>query len=555
MLPAIAERAAPAELVRAWRRAGQLSDQSLGGLPTLAAAQWPRRPAIVDVTDGGQTLAYAQLLSEIRRLAGFLRGRGVRAGDVILIQAPNCWEVSVAWWTGWHLGCVVVPVVDIYRSHELRQIARAVRPEVLVSVTTFRDHDHAATLDQVVDELGIAPRVRLAIRGQAAGWTEFHEALAAPDGPAGDAGPADPGAAALVLFTSGTTAEAKGVVHSSRSIIAEGRQMQHAFGIDWRDRCYMSLPLSHVTGLDLGVIVPMLTGSSVILARMARLGDASAELLRHRATWTSGPPSQVPDIAACHRASNATELPLRIFATGGTTVHRAQLEHGEELGFHAMRCYGMTELPTVTMPSGADDAEIRLATDGPIAAGCACEAVDPATRRPLPPGEEGELRVRGPERMLAYVDPDSTRRQLDDQGWFYSGDLGVVDDGRYVRVTGRLKDIINRGGEKFSAREIEEVILRHRDVAEVAVVAAPDRRFGEVPAAFLVAAPGSAPVPDDRLVSLLVEQGVARQKTPTHWRWVDQLPMTASGKVKKYELAAGLDPIELESGPRAGGRP
>jgi acyl-CoA synthetase len=294
--------------------------------------------------------------------------------------------------------------------------------------------------------------------------------------------------------------------------------------------------------LDLGIIVPGLTGSCVILSRMSGLPQAAAELVEHDATWTSGPPAEIPAIVEAHRsAGRERDATLRIFATGGTTVRRALIEQGEPLGIHALRSYGMTECPSVSMPSESDTADQRLSTDGRIAPGCECEAVDPASREPLPRGEEGELRVRGPERMLGYLDAQQSREQLDRDGWFYSGDLGVVDDDDCVLITGRIKDIINRGGEKFSAREIEDVLIRHRGIADVAVVPAADGRFGEVPAAFIVAHSGEDPPSEEELGAYLTQQGVARQKTPVHWRWVDALPTTPSGKVKKYQLRQALD--------------
>ena len=201
----------------------------------------------------------------------------------------------------------------------------------------------------------------------------------------------------------------------------------------------------------------------------------------------------------------------------------------------------MTELPTVTAPTPNDTAHQRLATDGRLAPGVECEAVDPETREAFPLGREGELRVRGPERMLGYLDEEQSRVAIDDDGWFYTGDLGRVDAQGCVTVTGRIKDIINRGGEKFSAREIEDLLVAHPAIAAAAVVARPDRRYGEVPAAFLVAEPGAAAPSAKDLAALLSEHGVARQKFPVEWHWLDELPLTSSNKVKKFELVTRFE--------------
>jgi acyl-CoA synthetase len=211
------------------------------------------------------------------------------------------------------------------------------------------------------------------------------------------------------------------------------------------------------------------------------------------------------------------------------------MQRSEDQGIPAARVYGMTELPTVTVMNRAYPFDMRAETDGAVAPGVEVQVVDDQFR-PLPTGSEGELLVRGPERMLGYLDPVANRAALDDAGWFRTGDVGVLDGAGIVTITGRLKDVINRGGEKFSARDIEDLLLAHPAVRQAAVVAGPDARFGEVPVAFVVLDGAEASVGD--LAGHLQAAGLARQKTPVAWHFVDSLPMTPSGKVKKFELVA-----------------
>jgi acyl-CoA synthetase len=201
------------------------------------------------------------------------------------------------------------------------------------------------------------------------------------------------------------------------------------------------------------------------------------------------------------------------------------------------RAYGMTECPTVSASSIFDAAEVRLVTDGRILPGCEVRVTAP-DGRDVAAGEVGEFLVRGPQRALGYVDRAHTAESFDDDGWLRTGDLGTVDGGGYLTVTGRTKDIINRGGEKLSAREIEEAIGRHPGVREVAVVAAPHPRLGEEPAAFVIMA--GHHTDEQELIAFLRAQGVAAHKVPRRWLQVDQLPRTPSGKVKKYELVDRL---------------
>jgi acyl-CoA synthetase len=210
------------------------------------------------------------------------------------------------------------------------------------------------------------------------------------------------------------------------------------------------------------------------------------------------------------------------------------MERSEEQGIPAARVYGMTELPTVTVMNRAYPFDLRAQTDGAVAPGVEVHVVDDQSH-PLPTGSAGEILVRGPERMLGYLDEAANRTALDDAGWFRTGDVGVLDDAGFVTITGRLKDVINRGGEKFSARDIEDVLAAHPAVRQAAVVAGPDARFGEVPIAFVVLDGATRPSAEELVVHLRAT-GVARQKTPVAWHFVDSLPMTPSGKVKKFEL-------------------
>jgi acyl-CoA synthetase (AMP-forming)/AMP-acid ligase II len=201
-----------------------------------------------------------------------------------------------------------------------------------------------------------------------------------------------------------------------------------------------------------------------------------------------------------------------------------------------MRCYGMTETAGVCAAAPASaDVERRSQWDGQVLAGMEIQAVAP-DRAPLPPGTEGELRIRGPQLLTAYTDPERTREQLDGEGWFYPGDIGVVDEQGWVRMSGRLKDIINRGGEKFSALDIESAIAAHPDVAAVAVTAIPDERLGEAVGAWIVLASGAEWHGPERIIEHLEAARLARQKIPVQWTVVPSLPTTASGKIQKNKL-------------------
>ena len=543
MSPPFPVRPVPDALVSDYRRWGLTTDEPMGALLERAAGRMGMHEAIVDCS-GAQprSLTYAVAADKVRRLATHLRRAGVGEGDLVLVQAPNSAEVVLACWAAWQVGAVVNPVVDIYREHELRHIVGQAQPDAVVTVAEHRGFRHAEAFDALLDEAGRKVKARVVLGGEVGGWTGW-DAAVANDGAAGEAARVHPDEPALLLFTSGTTSLPKGAVHTSRSLVAETYQMANGWSFGWMDRMHLPLPVAHITGVLFALTVPLSRAGTAVVSRMVSVEQAVEEIVEHGITTTAGAPHMIPKLAEAYAAAGVDQIPLKVLASGGTTVPRVLIEQGEAMGIRPCRIYGMTELPTVTMPCPADTSAQRLDTDGRLAPGVECEAVDPETRRALSAGEEGELRVRGPELMVGYLVAEQTASQIDDDGWFYTGDLGVVDvvDGDpCVSVTGRIKDIINRGGEKFSARDIEDILVGHPSVGAAAVVAAPDRRYGEVPAAFVVGQPGGGEPDTDALVTYLTEQGAARQKTPVHWRWVEQLPVNASGKVKKFELAAVL---------------
>jgi acyl-CoA synthetase (AMP-forming)/AMP-acid ligase II len=522
----------PQQLRETYRRFGYVTDQTISALPGRAARQWPARPALVQ---GDQRLTYQELLGLVERAAGWLAGAGAGPGDVVCWQTPNWWEAHVLGLAIWHLGAVSCPVVPFYREHELRQIVAQVQPAVVITAGEHRGFPHAEAFDELLADAGLGDTARVIVRGSRIRWTPFEEVLSArPLRYGGTVAAEEP---CLVLFTSGTTSAAKGAVHSSQTLLAETRQLADAWGLGWEDASYMAAPLQHITGVLNAMTIPLLTGACAIIADRWLPEQAAGDIAAHRATWTAGATVFLQELTEAAR-DGGIRLPLRMFACGGASVPRAVMERSEEQGIPAARVYGLTELPTVTVMNRSCSFDARAGTDGAIAPGVEVRVADRDT--PLPPGSEGELLVRGPERMVGYLDPASSHNAIDSDGWLRTGDVGFVDGDGCVTITGRLKDIVNRGGEKFSARDIEDLLLRHPAVRQAAVVAGPDARFGEVPVAFVVLRPAMR-VSADELARHLQAAGLARQKTPAAWYFPAMLPMTPSGKVKKFELvrAAG----------------
>jgi acyl-CoA synthetase (AMP-forming)/AMP-acid ligase II len=520
--------AVAADRLAEYRRFGYVSDLTISTSVARAARQWGARPAVVE---GDHQLTYQELLELVERAAGWLAGAGVGPGNVVCWQTPNWWEAHVLGLAVWHAGAISCPIAPFYREHELRQVIEQVRPAAVVTAETFRGFAHAEAFDDLLAGAGLGHLARVVLRGTRPGWSSFDVVTHGSRQEAATIGADEP---CLVLFTSGTTAGAKAAVHSSRSLLAETRQLADAWGLSWEDVAYMAAPLQHITGVLNAMTIPLLVGASAVLAERWDPDVAVADIMRHRVTYSAGATVFLQELTEAARAAGV-HLPLRNFACGGATVPRAVMERSEEQGIPASRVYGMTELPTVTVMNRAHPFDLRAETDGAIAPGVQVRVVG-ADGEPLVPGSPGELLVRGPEQMLGYLDAAANRAALDEVGWFSTGDVGIVDGAGFVTITGRVKDVINRGGEKFSARDIEDLLLTHPAVRHAAVVPGPDARFGEVPVAFVVFDQlGQASVED--LSGHLHASGLARQKTPVAWHFVDALPMTPSGKVKKFELA------------------
>jgi acyl-CoA synthetase (AMP-forming)/AMP-acid ligase II len=523
----------PGDLEAGYRASGFHTDVVVPQLLRRNVFEFGRATAVIDDT---QEVSWAELADAATRLAAVLAAHEIGPGAVVVWQLPNWWEALAVAHAIWMAGAISVPVVPIYREHELATIMQAVQPECVIGPPAFRGHDHVEMLEEAARAAGVTPTVRIVVRGDATGWVSWDDTQR---GAPAATSPIDPDAPAIVGFTSGTTSGAKGAVVSTRAMLTVPTRHARAVPYTFRDRGYMPAPVSHITGLLMAVLLPIVSGCSVLLAERWDAAKAVDDIVRHRVTYSGGAAVFIQELVDAVDAAGLPALPLACgYNCGGSAIPFELVQRCEELGMKPRRAYGMTECPTVSASMGDDGPEVRLGTDGRILPGVDVRVVD-ADGSDVVPGAVGEFLVRGPQRALGYLDPEHTCDGFDADGWFHSGDLGFVDAEHCITVTGRTKDIINRGGEKLSAQEIEALLCRHPEIAAAAVVAAPHPRLGEEPAAFVIRRPG-ARGSDDALREFLQAEGVAPQKIPRIVVTVDDLPRTASGKVKKYELVERL---------------
>ncbi|WP_018335460.1 AMP-binding protein [Actinomycetospora chiangmaiensis] len=514
------------DAVARWRASGHWPNRLLDSWLDDAAAAHPARRAVVE---GRTRLTYAALADRVARTTAGLRGLGVGRGDVVSLQLPNWWEALVVHLAVLRLGAVSNPLMPILREREMRFALRTARSKVLVVPGVFRGFDHAAlgrTLREELDDLAHL----VVVRGD--GELRF-DALDGDD-PAAAPGrePTDP---AVLLYTSGTESDPKGAVHCHETLAAEDASMIAHLGLTADDVVWMPSPVAHVTGVLYGFHLATMLATTVVYQDVWDPGAALALVERERCSVTVAATPFLHGIVH-HPDRDAHDLSsLRVFACGGADVPPGLvLDATAALDCLVVRVYGSTEIPTATAGHASDPPAQRAGTDGRPVGAAELRVVD-ETGTDLPSGTAGMLLARGPEMFAGYLGRPSPF----EDGWFPTGDLGSLDDDGFLTVTGRSKDIILRGGENLSAKEIEDLLYTHPDVADVVVVAVPDPVMTERACAVVVPRPG-AEVTLASLGAFLLGQGVARQKCPERLEIVAELPRTPTGKVQKFKVRSAL---------------
>jgi acyl-CoA synthetase (AMP-forming)/AMP-acid ligase II len=522
--------AIPAHL-RRYAGTGVWSDQTIG---TLARTRADRDPDRVIYLGEPTSPTYASLLADGEALARALLDLGLVPGDCIAFQVPNWVEAAVINLAAGLAGLVVSPIVPIYRDAEAGWMLRDSRTRVMFVADVYRNYDFAAMVDRLrpgLPDLVHVAHVRPVDRPDGLGALLVAGRFSRRTLPV-----VDPDAVKLRLYTSGTTGMPKAVLHSHNTLnrVAQVSAEQAGSGSD--DITLMPSPVTHISGYSGALERPFVIGARVVLMERWDAAQAVALIDRHGVTSTVAATPFLKEL--CDQAHLAgRRLPtFRRFACGGAAVP-ADLVLAANAALAqpcAGRVYGSSEVPLVTHAfDPVTQGEAAAHTDGRLVdyevqivdeAGALCAI-----------GQEGEILARGPSMFLGYADPAQTEQALTADGFFRTGDLGTLDANGAICITGRKKDLIIRGGENISAKEIEDVLLRHPAIADAAVVAMPHPRLGEGICAFLVRRGTQRPDPDE-IGAFVLGEGLARQKCPERIVWIDALPQTASGKVRKDVL-------------------
>lgn len=482
-------------------------------------------PGRILIIDGAVRLDAHTLNEQARALAKVLSSR-FEPGSVISFMLPNWHEAAIIYLATTLAGMVAHPVLPSLREHDLCYMLDDVGSRMIFIPEMFRGHHCADMLTTVGQQLATPPEV-VVVRGDPGPHQDFQALFS--NIPDSQLTPPDPDAVRMIMYTSGTTGSPKGVMHSHNSIHALIRQLGEHWHIEPGDKFLVASPISHIGGSIYAFECPLLLGTSVVLMEQWEPDQAVAHLRKQHCTHFAGATPFLTQMLEAARRAN-TRLPyLKVFICGGASVPPSLIREAADYFKKAIvtRVYGSTEVPVTTVGvTDPNDVEHAAETDG--RPGIASVRL-----------AQGEVLARGPQMLVGYVHAGDEASVFDADGYYRTGDLGRWVDGNHLVIAGRLKDIIIRNGENIAPKEVEDLLVQHPDIEEIAIVGLPDTRTGERACAVIVPRPGADPVVAD-LKEFLMERGVAKFKIPEQVALWDKLPKNDAGKVLKHQIQADL---------------
>jgi len=476
------------------------------------AAARPGRPFLI-APETGRVLGYGELERQARLLARFLRLRGLARGDKVALYLHNGYQTALLFLAAMAGGYVIAPLNLLSQRSQLSYVLDHCDCRLL-----FTSREHEKPLAEAL--AGVKRPIEVVVIDTDA--TElFIEKELPPEKPE-RVEPDDP---ALLMYTSGTTGTPKGALLTHANLLAGARSVAHWHGLTPADRCLSSLPIYHINGQVIATVTPFVSGGSLIAPHRFSVGTWWELAQRHRATWINMVPTIIAYLLNAAEPGRNTRFPSLRFGRSASAPLPPEQHRAFEttFGIPVIECMGMTETSSVAFANPQDPARRKY---GSLGLPCGVEAKV----------VEGEILLRGPNVMAGYYKaPEQTAQALDAEGWLRTGDLGRCDADGYYYITGRLKELIIKGGENIAPREIDEALLKHPAVLEAAAVGVPDANYGQDIRACVVLKPGAKVSLDELQAFCLAELG--RYKTPREFRFLAELPKGPSGKVQRLKLA------------------
>ena len=533
----------PPDRRAAYEAAGLWDGATLAGRVAEHARTDPAATAVIDAAGRHD---YASLASDAAACAAALSERGVRDGAVVSVQLPNRYETVVVAVAIQSLGAVINPLLPNYRAHELSGVFSTARPAVVFTPGVHRGFDHRPLVAKVSARTGVTPLHVVVGAGADGGSSQmaFEDLLSSGAG----SGALGAGTAAVVselIFTSGTEARPKAIMHTEQTANFSMRVAHRDLGMNGSDVVWMPSPVGHSTGFNYGTRFALYHGLRLVLQDRWDPGAALDLVDRHGCSYTLAATTFLQDLVTAAETAGRKLPTLRLFGCGGAPVPAALVDAAAEREIGVLRLYGSTEVLVATWNRPESPLAKRRDTDGVTMTAVEIEVRDETGV--LGRAGTGELFVRGPDTCVGFFsDPERTAATFDPDGWLRSGDLVTIDEEGYLTVVGRKKEIIIRGGLNIAPREIEGLILDFPEVERVAVVGLPDPRLGERMCACVVLRAGAG-LDLDTTVSRLRAAGLATFKLPERLEVLEALPSTASGKVQKHEIVRVLSAPKEEA--------
>ena len=520
---------------------GHWHDRTINDALDACVAACPDKLALTAVQiEAGTTtrFTYREMARMADRIAVGLARLGVGRGDIVACQLPNWWQFTLTYLACSRIGAVMNPLMHIFRERELLFMLQHGEAKVVIAPKIFRGFDFEQMITALQPSL---PHLKHLVIVDGAGTNSFDALLSRPEWekqPDAQAiltthrpGPDD---VTQLIYTSGTTGEPKGVMHSANTVMANIMPYAERLHLGADDVILMASPMAHQTGFMYGLIMPILLQASAVLQDVWEPGKAIALINAEKASFTMASTPFLTDLARTVTETGVAVPSLRTFLCAGAPIPGPLVEQARKaLGAKIVSAWGMTENGAVTLTRLEDDDERSFNTDGCPLPGVEIKVVD-VDGQPLPPGEPGKLLLRSCSNFGGYLHR-AHLNATDADDWFDTGDLARIDARGYLRITGRSKDVIIRGGENIPVVEVESLLYRHPAIAMAAIVAYPDERLGERACAVVVPKPGQT-IDLPGLVQFLKDQKIALQYIPERLIVRDVMPSTPSGKIQKFKL-------------------
>jgi fatty-acyl-CoA synthase len=513
-----------------------LLGDTIGENLDAAVRRFPDRPALIDVP-AGRRWSYAELAADVDALALGLLAAGVTVGDRVGIWAPNCAEWVLTQYATAKIGAILVNINPAYRTSELEFVLNQSGARLLVAAQRLKTSDYAAMITEVRPRCAALEQVVLLGTGD---WDALLETGRRADRGALGAIELSADDPINIQYTSGTTGFPKGATLSHHNILNNGYFVGELCHYTHEDKICIPVPFYHCFGMVMGNLAATSHGAAMVIPAPAFDPVATLEAVQaERCTSLYGVPTMfiaelaVPDFGRFDLSSLRTGI-----MAGSPCPVEVMKQVIDRMGMSEVSiCYGMTETSPVSTQTRVDDSiERRVATVGRVGPHIEVKVIDPATGRAVPRGTPGELCTRGYSVMLGYWrQPDKTAEVIDAARWMHTGDLAVMDDDGYLSITGRIKDMVIRGGENIYPREVEEFLYTHPDILDAQVIGVPDAKYGEELMAWVRMRPGATPLTADALREFCLGK-LAHYKIPRYVHITDEFPMTVTGKVRKVEM-------------------